>query len=113
MCPRGINIEGRLYLRRSKTDKGTILFFFSSRFSSIKFTLTNPKGRPPARATAGSAGIDLYQQEQVVLHAGERATLDLGVCFHLPSDVCGILAVRSWAANKLRVVTGIIGECLG
>jgi dUTP pyrophosphatase len=78
----------------------------------IYFSLSDPKGTPPAKATEQSAGWDLYQQETVVIHTGEKLVLDLGVALILPEGVAGLLLPRSWVAesHKLAVHPGVVGK---
>ena len=78
----------------------------------IQYALTDPKGKPPARGTPTSAGIDIFMPESVELLPREKGTVDLGVASQLPPDVCGLLVLRSWAAqaHNLRIHFGLIGK---
>lgn len=76
------------------------------------FTLTNNQAKTPTRATAGSAGYDLYSTVSFELNPGEWITVDTGVIVKLPEGHCGEIWPRSGWAHKagLHVLGGLIDE---
>lgn len=64
------------------------------------FTLAYPESKTPARATAGSAGYDLYSTVSFELNPGDRITVDTGVIVKLPEGHCGEIWPRSGNAHR-------------
>ena len=76
----------------------------------IRVKLITEDATPPKRATDGSAGLDLYLSEDVVLLPGEPPKLvGTGVCVEIPTGYVGILALRSgvkdcWMNNGVGII---------
>jgi dUTP pyrophosphatase len=61
--------------------------------------LLHPAARPPARAYAGDAGLDLVSVEGAELAPGGRASLGCGIAIELPEGTCGLVLPRSGLAR--------------
>lgn len=76
----------------------------------IRVKLITEDATPPKRATEGSAGLDLYLNEDVVLYPGEPPKLvGTGVCVEIPTGYVGVLALRSgvkdcWMNNGVGII---------
>lgn len=73
----------------------------------------------PTRGTEGSAGWDLYCNDDVILQPGERQMVGTGVAIDVGKGNLGLLTHRSSLAKKLGIICslGIIdsdyrGECM-
>lgn len=60
----------------------------------------------PIRGTVGSAGLDLFFPEALVINPGEITTIPLGLCLSIPTGCFGKLEMRSSFAQKGLVVLG-------
>ena len=70
---------------------------------TLNFVKLSKDAIVPKRATAGSAGMDLYacMEENVLLKPGERALIHTGVAMGLPScDFVALIFARSGLAIK-------------
>jgi dUTPase len=79
---------------------------------SIKFSRIGEFDRrfDPSRVTPCSAGIDLFQPEDVTIGPGETAYIDLKVCFWFPPGHYGQLFLRSSSAKLgISLHGGVIG----
>ena len=56
--------------------------------------------RLPVRAHPGDAGLDLHAVEDVVLKAGERASVGTGIAVAIPDGYAGFVVPRSGLAAK-------------
>lgn len=75
----------------------------------VKWILVNDGGREPKRATAGSAGYDLFSPENVRLEAGEQVVVPMGIAVAIPKGHYGKLYSRSsLALRRLHVEAGVI-----
>ncbi len=54
----------------------------------------------PERAHAGDAGVDLRSSVDLVLRAGERATIPTGIALAIPPGYAGFVQPRSGMASK-------------
>lgn len=64
----------------------------------------------PARATAGSAGYDLFSTDNYVVLPGRRVVVSTGITVNLPPGTYGRIAPRSGLAVKhgLDTLAGVI-----
>lgn len=77
----------------------------------IAFTLLSDKATLPTRATAKSAGYDLYSpRDYQVTKSG--VVIPIGVSVQLPTSTCGVIMGRSGLAVKHGVIAinGLIDE---
>ncbi len=56
--------------------------------------------RVPSYAHPGDAGADLVSTEEVLLEAGERATVGTGIAIELPAGHAGLILPRSGLAAR-------------
>lgn len=64
----------------------------------------------PAYATVGSAGLDLYSTQHVVLEQGERAKVPTGIAVAVPAGHAGLICSRSGRAwNEGLIVAHGVG----
>ena len=56
--------------------------------------------------------IDLFVGQDVQVLPGEKVELDLGICFELPSGVCGVVCLAPHVAQKynIHIFQTILGE---
>ncbi len=79
----------------------------------LKITKVSPDAKLPTRATAGSAGYDLYTNlsEPLTLRAGERALVPTGLAIALASSEYGAFVyARSGLASKHGIT---LSNCVG
>ncbi len=77
---------------------------------TLKFQKTNPDAKIPTRATDGSAGYDLYLDEDLVLEAGGKPSLaHFGVAVEIPEGCCGLLIARSSLHKKDTYQSNSVG----
>lgn len=64
----------------------------------------------PKRATLGSAGYDLFSDEETHIPPGGRATVKLGLCMSIPKGTYGQIAPRSGLALRhgIHVGAGVV-----
>lgn len=76
----------------------------------IKFKRLDKSAQIPIRATAGSAGFDVFSNGHYTITPNVRCLLDTGIAMQLPSDMWGELKPRSGLAAKhgLDVLAGVI-----
>lgn len=70
---------------------------------NLKIKKLNDKAKIPFRATAGSAGMDLYAciDEPLTLEGGEKAVIPTGIAIELPSaELAAFVFARSGLAIK-------------
>lgn len=60
----------------------------------------DPSAQLPVRAHPGDAGLDLYAAEDVILKAGERASIGTGIAVAIPNGYAGFVVPRSGLAVK-------------
>jgi dUTP pyrophosphatase len=72
----------------------------------------HPDAVLPKRATAGSAGYDLYSPKDVLLKAKARETIFLGIQLLIPSGTYGRIAPRSGLSVRYGISTlaGVVDE---
>ena len=78
---------------------------------SVKFTQLVPGATTPTRATAGSAGYDLYALESRTVVGGEGSVLvPTGIALEIPAGYYARIAARSGLALKehIAVNAGVI-----
>lgn len=70
----------------------------------------NPEAVIPTRATPGSAGMDLYAIDDVVIQPGDIKLLKLGIKVAIPEGYYGRIAPRSGLAVKygIDVLAGVV-----
>ncbi|WP_372809345.1 dUTP diphosphatase [Litorivivens sp.] len=76
------------------------------------FKLLTHEATLPARATAGSAGYDLYSPTAMEIEPGERAVINTWVSIDMPAGHCGQIWPRSGIALRhgIDVLGGLIDE---
>ncbi len=82
----------------------------------LRIKLADPRARAPSKMTAGSAGLDLYAAESVVVPPTRceadgraevgRALVSTGVMLELPEGTVGRVAARSGLSIKSNIETG-------
>ena len=77
---------------------------------ALNVTKINPLATLPARATAGSAGYDLFSTDSYVVLPGRRVVVSTGITIQLPPGTYGRVCPRSGLAVKhgLDVLAGVI-----
>jgi len=79
----------------------------------LNFRKTDPRAKAPTRATAGSAGYDLYAllPEPLTIWPGERRVVGTGIAIALPSnELAAFLYARSGLASKHGIIPA---NCVG
>lgn len=71
--------------------------------AEILLQMLDPDLPRPGYAHPGDAGLDLYSRSDVVLGAGERATVATGVAIALPAGFAGFVHPRSGLASKAGI----------
>lgn len=66
----------------------------------VKCKIVRVKGRLITKATAGSAGWDVYSAESGMLRAGERKLFSAGIQLEIPEGFEGVVRPRSGLATK-------------
>jgi dUTP pyrophosphatase len=76
----------------------------------IKFKRLSQDAQIPTRATAGSAGFDIYSNDFYLIKPNVRCLLDTGIAMQLPEGWWGELKPRSGLASKhgLDVLAGVV-----
>ncbi len=76
----------------------------------MSFKIVTSQNLRPKRATAGSAGYDLFADEDMKIEPGDIAKIALGLKVSLPPETCGQILPRSGFTTKKRglVITGTI-----
>ena len=64
------------------------------------------KAVPPTRATATSAGLDLYATENILISAHSQATISTDIRIALPQGYYGRIAPRSGLASRHGIHIG-------
>ena len=73
---------------------------------TVTFKLVGSNGRLPSKASAYSAGYDLYSAEYVTVGSFKAVVIGTNVTVSLPKDCYGRIAPRSSLAVKLINVGG-------
>jgi dUTP pyrophosphatase len=66
--------------------------------TELKYKILHPYARTPQRATAGSAGLDLYAVHKRV--EGPYIEYDTGVAVEIPEGYVGLLSARSSVSER-------------
>lgn len=75
----------------------------------LRVQLIHPAARLPERASAGSAGYDLFSVRDVQIMPGQVTPVYTGVVVELPSGTYGRIAPRSSLAQRgINVFGGVI-----
>jgi dUTP pyrophosphatase len=87
--------------------KGSVLLYGRM---ALNVTKINPLATLPTRATAGSAGYDLFSTDNYVVLPGRRIVVSTGITVQLPPGTYGRIAPRSGLAVKhgLDTLAGVI-----
>lgn len=72
----------------------------------IKFKLLTQEAKAPKRATAHSAGFDIYAPERVDIPPGQSYLVGTGVAMAIPENWVGQINPRSSIASKKKVRVG-------
>ncbi|MGB0467736.1 MAG: dUTP diphosphatase [Pontibacterium sp.] len=77
---------------------------------ALQVQLNHPAAQPPAAATPGSAGLDLYSVEDVTLWPGQFVCIDTGCIVAVPDGHAGLIWPRSGLAVKhgIDTLAGVI-----
>lgn len=59
----------------------------------------------PKRGSAGAAGYDLYSDETITIHPGQRAMISTGIAMAIPEGYYGQVLPRSGLAVKHGIMT--------
>ena len=71
----------------------------------VRFEKMGPSAIIPTRATAGSAGLDLYASDRAVISPGGTVLVSTGIRMQLPDGYEGQIRARSSLAMKGIIVT--------
>ena len=75
----------------------------------IRFKLLNKNAKAPLRATAHSAGFDIYAPERVDIPAGQSYLVGTGVAMAIPNGWFGQINPRSsMAVKKIRLGARVV-----
>ena len=75
----------------------------------VKITLNSPSAKTPHLATIGSAGYDIFANQNISIPAKERGVIDTGLTMEIPHGYYGKIAPRSsLAIKKIDIAGGII-----
>lgn len=79
---------------------------------NLKIKKLNPNAKLPTKATAGSAGYDLYacNEEPLTLQPHTTTAISLGFCAELPQQTVGLIYIRSGIAAKHNIIPA---NCVG
>lgn len=79
---------------------------------NIKIKRLNDNAKIPFRATAGSAGADLYAlcERDIVIQPSERVLIPTGLAMEIPAGYGGFVFPRSSVASKYGVS---LANCVG
>lgn len=75
----------------------------------MKIKLLTPTATAPTYATDGSAGLDLYADEDCILDSvydGGRKVISTGISVEIDADKTGLVWPRSGMASKFGIDTG-------
>lgn len=75
----------------------------------MKIKLSHPDARIPERATAGSAGYDLFSTRDVCVWPGDKQMIDTGVCMDIQRGFFGLVCSRSGLGSKygITIINGV------
>lgn len=78
--------------------------------SVLKFVKLSEDAKAPYKSRESDAGYDLYCVEDVIVRAGERASVKTGVAVAIPEGYVGLIWPRSGLAvkNGIDVLAGVI-----
>lgn len=72
----------------------------------VRYKLIHPNAKPPTKATAGSAGFDLYTAAVQVI--GDMHVIDTGLSVAFPRNMVMKVFLRSgWAKKGYRLANGV------
>lgn len=79
---------------------------------NLKIKKLHPQAKLPTKATAGSAGYDLYAciEQPLVLLPHTTTAVSLGFCAELPEQTVGLIYIRSGIAAKHGIM---LANCVG
>ena len=83
----------------------------SSHLSVVEFRRFNENAKIPHKATTGSAGLDLYSAERIVVPPfGGKGIVSTELGLKLPANTCGIIMSRSGLCieKSVTVFSGLI-----
>jgi dUTP pyrophosphatase len=66
----------------------------------LEVRLIHPAAQLPRRAHPGDAGADLFAVEEVVIPAGQRRDIGIGIALAIPDGYAGFVQPRSGLAFK-------------
>lgn len=72
---------------------------------TLKIKKIHPNAKIPSYAHKGDAGFDLYVPEQVVMNAGDRKTIPLGIAIEIPDGYVGLMFDKSSLSHKYGLKT--------
>lgn len=74
--------------------------------TSIPVKKLEPDAILPTRATAGSAGYDLYSYQDGILLSGCQVLISTKIAMEIPNGYCGLIWPRSGLSVKKGIETG-------
>ena len=66
----------------------------------LKFKKLHQDAKVPSYAYRGDAGMDLYVPENLIVKAGERKTIPLGIAIEIPEGHVGLMFDKSSLSHK-------------
>ena len=79
-------------------------------FDKLRIMQLSDNATTPTKATPGSAGIDFYSSESVIIPPGKQYKVHTDICVEIPSGHYGQLKSRSGLSlnHRLNVNAGVI-----
>jgi dUTP pyrophosphatase len=112
---KNINMNPRLLGPEEKEERSCAQFNFTSTINStIEVQKLTPDAKPPTRAHASDAGLDLYANDTYTLYENEVAAIATGIALAIPENCVGLIWDKSGlAAGGLKTMGGVIdsGYC--
>jgi dUTP pyrophosphatase len=75
----------------------------------MKFTKLSITAITPTRGTEGSAGLDLYADQDVLVSSGASVMLSTGIAVEIPANHVGLVAIRSSVSRSGVSLTNSVG----
>jgi dUTP pyrophosphatase len=75
----------------------------------MNIQLVYPNSKPPARATSGSAGYDVFADEDAIIYPGEQRKISLGFRMEGPEQHGTFLIPRSGKGSAGYHLANVIG----
>jgi dUTP pyrophosphatase len=75
----------------------------------MKFTKLSSTAITPTKGTEGSAGLDLYSDQDVLVSSGASVMLSTGIAVEIPAGNVGLVAIRSSVGRSGVSLTNSVG----